>query len=212
MSSASPAISLELLAVSKSYNEHRVFSEVSAALSLGDVLVVAGKNGSGKSTLLRIIAGLMRPSAGRVSLRRDGRELDATERRRAIGMLAPGVECYAELSAAENLEFFARVRGIAITGAEARERLLDTGLEAGSLDKPVAAFSSGMKQRLKLALALLHAPEILILDEPRSGLDVAGIARYEAALAAQRVRGVTVLATNDGRDESHATSLVRLGA
>lgn len=142
---------------------------MSGEVTTGRILLVTGGNGSGKSTLLRCLAGLMRPQRGSIECVVDGEEFDAEDRRREVGFLSPMVELYDELTTLENLDFFARLRGIP---PERGRRLLDTvGLP---LDRPAAALSSGMTQRLRWCWALLHAPRILLLDEPLQNLDEAG--------------------------------------
>jgi heme exporter protein A len=201
---------LELHRVGKRYGRLRVFRGIEVELGTGQVLVVAGRNGSGKSTLLRIIAGLVRPTAGQVLLFEDGRWLSAEEKRRRVGLVAVDVALYSELTARENLAFFARVRGLCPHRARSDGFLEEVGL-AGRGDDLVQTYSSGMRQRLKFACSLLHEPPLLLLDEPSSGLDEEGAAMVEALIARQRLRGLVVLATNDPREVDYGDSVLRLG-
>lgn len=147
----------------------RVLQDVSGEVGTGRILLVTGGNGSGKSTLLRCLAGLMRPQRGSIECLAGGEELDDEERRREVGFLSPMVQLYDELSTLENLDFFARLRGI--SPRRGRELLDTVGLP---LNRPASALSSGMTQRLRWCWALLHSPRILLLDEPLQNLDEAG--------------------------------------
>jgi heme exporter protein A len=201
---------LVLQGIGKRYGRLRALQGVEAQVESGEVLVVAGRNGSGKSTLLRIIAGLTRPSSGTVLLYENGRILPPEERRCRIGLVAVDVALYGELSAWENLAFLARVRGRPLSPMEAQQLLASVGL-AGREDDLVSTYSSGMRQRLKYACALLHQPPVLLLDEPSANLDAAGAQMVERILAQQRERGLVVLATNDPREVAWGDRVIRLG-
>src|SRR5437667_12348962 len=111
------ALQLQLERVGRRFGARRVFADVNAAVATGEGLAITGANGSGKSTLVAIMAGLLRPSAGRVSIRVDGKELEGDPRRDAIGVVAPDLALYGELTALENLRFLARLRGLETTDA-----------------------------------------------------------------------------------------------
>jgi len=131
---------------------------------------VFGPNGAGKTTLLRMLGGLVRPTSGQVVVK--GRDLKSTdpEVRRPIGLLSHQSFLYDDLTALENLAFAARIYGSAKPRAAAREALVDVGLEHKA-NEPVRSLSRGMVQRVALARALMAQPEILLLDEPFTGLD-----------------------------------------
>ncbi len=185
--------------VSKSYGARRVLRHVSADLQVGDRLLVTGRNGAGKSTFLRIVAGLLRPSEGAVRFWRDGELLADESRRRAVGFIGPDVRLYRELTAREHLEFVGQLRGLPVDAGVAETALEQVGL-AGRADQAVAAFSTGMQQRLRYAVALLHRPCLLLLDEPTTNLDDAGVAMVGRIVAAAAFDGIVVVATNDPRD------------
>jgi heme exporter protein A len=146
-----------------------VLRGVSAEVASGEVLLVTGYNGSGKSTLLRCLAGLLAPDSGSIEYRENGSVLAVEERRRRVGVVAPDLAFYNELSVAENLQFFARLRRVDFRRGLA---LLDrVGLPP---DRLAGALSSGMRQRLRWTFALLHQPRLLLLDEPFQNLDAAG--------------------------------------
>jgi heme exporter protein A len=187
-----------------------VFEGVTASVGHGEVLVVTGPNGSGKSTLLLVIAGLLRPTRGRVVATLDEKPLPPEDRREWLGMVAPDLTLYPELTALENLRFFERVRGREPREDELIALLERVGLTGRGHDL-VGTFSSGMRQRLKYAFALAHQPKVLLLDEPTANLDVAGVSMVEELIAEQRRRGVLVLATNEPEEVRHGDHSLALG-
>jgi ABC-type multidrug transport system ATPase subunit len=163
------AASLRFADVTRRFGRLKVLRGVSASVESGEALLVTGHNGSGKSTLLRCLAGLLAPDTGTIEYQEGGRPLEVAERRRRVGMVAPDLAFYNELTVAENLEFFARLRRADVRRGRA---LLDRlGLPP---DRLVGALSSGMRQRLRWTFALLHQPRLLLLDEPFQNLDAAG--------------------------------------
>ena len=202
-------VRLQVQKVLKRYGRLRVFRDLEAEVRSGQVLVLAGRNGSGKSTLLRIIAGLARPTRGRVVFYQDDRALGNEERRRLIGLVALDVAIYGELTAWENLSFFARVRGLRLAPEEGAQLLSEVGL-GGRGNDLAQTYSSGMRQRLKYACGLLHRPPFLLLDEPGAGLDEAGRTMVERLIAQQRERGLVVLATNEPREVAYGDIVLHL--
>jgi heme exporter protein A len=172
-------------------------------------VAVTGPNGSGKSTLLRILAGLLRPSAGATTVSVAGHDHAPARRRDVLGLAAPELSFYEEFSAAENLEFAAEARGMGSPSRAAGAALERVGLEGRSRDR-VAVYSSGMKQRLRLAFALLHEPPILLLDEPGSHLDEAGREAVRDVVARHAARGLVLLATNDPEEIQLAARCLEL--
>ena len=188
-----------------------VFAPVETSLASGQVAVVNGPNGAGKSTLLRIIAGLLTPAAGTVDLVVHGATRDALQRRRHLGYVAPDLTLYRELTAAENLQFFARLHGRTLDRGDLIERLTAVGLRGRGRDL-VGSYSSGMRQRLKYAFALLADPPVLLLDEPTANLDTDGIAMVERVL--ETYRGcpgrIAVVATNEVREKDWGDVRIQL--
>jgi heme exporter protein A len=205
-------VELELREVSHRFGLRAVFENVCGTACGAQTLVVAGANGSGKSTLLRIAAGLLAPSSGRALFRWNGQELDAVARREHLGYVAPDLMLYRELSAAENLLFFASLRGISPSREELISMLAEVGLKGRGRDL-VGAYSSGMRQRLKYAFALLARPPVLILDEPTANLDDAGVEIVRRIIDDQRVKGgITLIATNEARETAWGDTCIRLGS
>ncbi|MGW8208391.1 MAG: heme ABC exporter ATP-binding protein CcmA [Syntrophobacteria bacterium] len=201
--------SLEVINLCKHYTETLLFKDISFELHPGEVIAITGWNGSGKSTLLRIIAGLVRPSSGKVEMSFQGESIPKESRRRFVGMVAPAFSLYEELTALENLEFFSKVRGIAYDRKSCLGMMERTGLSENA-NKLCRNYSSGMKQRLKLAQALLHNPPLLLLDEPGCNLDSKGMKIVENIISAQRQRGMTVIASNEKREVDYGDRVINL--
>ena len=181
-------VSLAFDGLVRHFGALRVLDGVSGRVDGGEVLLVKGPNGSGKSTLLRCVAGLLRAQSGTVSLRIGGRELAAAERRRLVGYVAPDLALYEALTARENLELFARIRDV--SHGRVDELLRETGVPP---DRFVRVLSSGQRQRLRWAWALLHDPPLLLLDEPFQNLDPEGEQSLGERLREHRRRGGAAL-------------------
>lgn len=161
---------LSLEGISKEYNLRPVLENVDLILQPGLLYTLMAPNGSGKTTLLQIMAGLTRPTKGRVLW--DGQPVRPQHRRR-IGVLLQQPMLYADLTAAENLRFYAGLYGLSPADGLVSDWLVRVGL-VDSTDERVRNFSKGMRQRLSLARCFLHDPEVLLLDEPFDGLDEQG--------------------------------------
>ena len=197
---------LDFSGLVRSFGAVPVLAGVSGEARPGELLRVTGSNGAGKSTLLRCLAGLLRPQAGTVRLREDGLDLDAASRRRRVGYVAPDLAFYEPLSASENLAFFCRLRGV--PAERAAELLALLGVPAG---RAAGALSSGMRQRLRWAWALLHRPRLLLLDEPFQNLDADGETALRALLAAHLdAGGIAVVATPTNLELPNVSSTLEL--
>ena len=202
-------VALEARDLAHRYGRRIGLEPVSFTLEAPGVLAITGANGSGKSTLLRILAGLLRATAGTVSLTVEGRAIAAAERRRWVGYAAPELSFYDELSVEENLVFVAQARGLIGPAAAATAALTRVGLDGRARDR-VPALSSGMKQRLRIAFALLHRPPLLLLDEPGSHLDDEGRATLAGLVEQERRAGLVLMATNDEREWRLAEQRIEL--
>jgi heme exporter protein A len=203
---------LRLAGLRRDYGERTALDGIGLELAAGRSLVVLGPNGSGKTTLLRVLATLLRPSAGEVRVLGCSLPREAWKLRGRIGYLGHEPLLYRDLSGRENLRFHARLHGIAGAEAEARIAALlpAAGMERRA-DERVAGLSAGMRQRLAICRCVLHRPQLLLLDEPDSNLDAEGreLARGLIGPAA----GVTrVLVTHDPeRFAAEADRVLRLG-
>jgi heme exporter protein A len=203
----SPAL-LRFTGIRRRFGRLSVLRDVSGAAEAGSVLLVTGPNGSGKSTLLRCLAGLLAPEAGTVEHIEEGQALDAAGRRRRVGLVAPDLAFYEELTAAENLYFFAHLRGI--PAARVDELLARVDLPP---DRLAGALSSGMRQRLRWAWAMLHSPRVLLLDEPFQNFDAPGEAAARDLLADHLAAGgLAVVASPGPLEVSNVASRLDLGA
>jgi heme exporter protein A len=186
--------SLRLIEVSRTFGRRRALNRVSLTAEAGTITALLGHNGAGKSTLLSIAATLLRPTSGRVMYGETAAADGGAALRARIGLLAHDLYLYPELTAAENLQFFANVYGL-----DAVERRVGAALERAALadrrDDVVSGFSRGMRQRLALERALIHDPRLLLLDEPFTGLDEAARTALRVRLGAARDAGAIVLLT-----------------
>lgn len=202
------ASALEIDSVWKFFGDFPALKNVDLRVQAGSVLALLGRNGAGKTTLLRILAGLSKPSRGVVKiLGADARE-QATRRR--IGVLGHSISIYDELSAFENLMMFGSLYGL----TDARQKV-DAMLERVGLgrvrDGLAREFSRGMRQRLAVARAFLHDPEVLLLDEPFTSLDDRAIAVLQSMLQEMRDQGRTiVMSTHQLREALELASHVAL--
>jgi heme exporter protein A len=183
--------------VSKTFGRHRALVDVTLDFASGQVASIVGPNGAGKTTLLGILSTLMRPSKGEVRL--DDQSMHGSRTaRQSIGYVGhePGV--YPDLSAQQNLRLFAALYTLADVEARVASMLERVGLGGVHDDLPARAFSRGMLQRLALARALLHDPDILLFDEPSSALDPLGVRWLTEELGREREAGrLVILVTHD---------------
>ncbi len=187
-----------------------VFGVADVELHNGELLGITGENGAGKSTLVRILCGVLSPSKGLVSLTVNAATIDREYFHKYIGLVSPYLNLYEEFTAWEHLSLTAKLRGI-----EFEEEFCAHSLEQFSLYKRkhdfIRTFSSGMKQRLKYALAIQHKPPILILDEPSANIDAVGVAAVLRLIERQMSSGGgIILATNEERESSLCQRVVSL--
>jgi heme ABC exporter ATP-binding subunit CcmA len=174
--------------ITKHFGAMPALRAISLDFSSGQITLLLGENGAGKSTLLRIIAGLAAPTLGTVAL---FGSLDRDAWKRRVGYMPHASLLYDELSGLENLQFFAALYGI--RDANVCDRAMtEVGLDP-ALQRRVGQYSQGMRQRLSLARALVHNPDLLLLDEPFSNVDVASAAQMAERLAVMRDSGKAVL-------------------
>ena len=185
-----PAIVLDGL--TRHYGERPALQDVSLKLAAGQTLVVFGPNGAGKSTLLRVLATLLRPSAGSASVLGHDVRREGWAVRGRIGFLGHDALLHGDLTAAENLGYHARLHGLDGARERIAELLAAVGLERRADDR-VHTYSRGMVQRLAVCRAVLHDPQVLLLDEPRANLDPAAAELVDPLIgrASGRTRVVT---------------------
>jgi heme exporter protein A len=188
---------VEAVGLGKNFGATPVLRGVDLKLEPSRATIITGSNGAGKSTLLKLLAGLTAPSSGRALLfGRESRRLPSDQRRR-LGLAAHQSFLYPNLTARENLEFYASLYNLASPLALADRWLERVGLAAAA-DERVRALSRGMEQRLAIARAMLAEPDVLLMDEPFAGLDGAGVAIVAALIGQAIARRCAVLITAHG--------------
>jgi heme exporter protein A len=184
------AAALEVDKVWKYYGDFPALRDIQLSIEPGSTVALLGRNGAGKTTLLRIIAGLSKASEGSVKIQGSSVREQATRRR--IGVLGHGISLYDELTATENLVLFAKLYGLEEPEKKALAWLERTGLDRVR-DGLVREFSRGMRQRLAVARAFMHEPEVLLLDEPFTALDDRAIAVLQSLLTDAHAHGRTII-------------------
>jgi heme exporter protein A len=202
--------SLKASHLSKRFGARKVFSNIEFELRTGQSMAVVGPNGSGKSTLLKVILMLLRATRGEIRYGRNGDSIDEISFRDRSSLVAPYLNLYDHLTAEENLVFFSSVAGDHLTGKDINGLLRRVGLEGRGADY-VAGYSSGMKQRLKYAMAIMKKPSFLFLDEPNSNLDEAGKGIVKDIIEQHRESTIIVMATNEPKEYGLAEQICRLG-
>jgi heme exporter protein A len=163
---------IEVQGLAKHFGRFSALRDLNLTIGAGEFVALFGRNGAGKTTFLRILSGLTRPSSGSCRIQLPG---DNPPRypRGAIGYLSHNTSLYADLTALENLRFYSQLMNVPADDTLLEQRIALVGL-AGREREPVRNYSRGMQQRLAIARAFLHDPDILLLDEPFTGLDRAG--------------------------------------
>lgn len=184
----------------KVFNRRVVFKDISFEVKSGQVLSITGPNGSGKSTASKIICGLLTPTSGEVALMNDGKKIDRDNTHEHVGFVAPYLELYGEFTALENLQIESKARGLKWKSDDKLHEILDLVGLFNRRNDELRSFSSGMKQRLKYAAALIHEPDVIVLDEPTANLDVAGTDMVFALVDKFRKDKIVVVATNDEKE------------
>ena len=207
-----PRIQLTTTGLGQQFGRLVLFREMEVTLHGGTSVAVTGANGSGKSTLLRILLGLLTPTVGEVTLRLEDRPVERADRARQMGLVAPYLGVYDALTARENLAFLAQARRVSDPDQRIAAVLDRVGLVARA-DDLVDTYSSGMRQRVKVAAALLHRPPVLLLDEPSTNLDAPGREMVQAVQDEHLRRGgLLIVATNRASETEQRDRVIDIGA
>lgn len=204
------SVGVELVKITKQYGRRQLFREITQRINPGECLAVTGRNGSGKSTLLKIIAGMIRPTAGVVKIYSDGQQIDGSERSSCFGMVSPEIVFYHAMTGYENVQFIARACGADLSVEYVLDCFSTVGLSGRAHDL-VGAYSTGMRQRLKFAVLAALKPPVWLLDEPSSNLDAAGKKLVAGLVKAALTQHFTVIiATNEAEEAEYAGQKIAL--
>jgi heme exporter protein A len=189
--------------LSKAYGVQRVLLNLDLSLQSGELICLLGQNGAGKSTLIRLLSGLLAPTTGEITIDGTLTDFSEAEVRRMIGLILHQTFLYEQLTGLENLQLYARLYGTRLTENDLKQLMIRVGLGKVRPVVPVRSYSRGMKQRLTIARALLNEPQILLLDEPYTGLDQQGSAMLNQLLNEEKEKQRIILVT------THELSFIR---
>lgn len=196
--------------LSKNFDRKTIFKDISFSASGGDSLAITGKNGSGKSTLIKILSAIHTQTTGTINLNINGNVIERSQYYSYIGLVSPYLNLYDEFTGYENLKIISSIRG-----QSDRTKIDDTLKKVGLYERRndmLRIYSSGMKQRLKIAFAILHDPIVLLLDEPTDNLDTEGIKIVDEIVSNQKKDKILVIATNNEYEKSYCEEEIRIGS
>jgi heme exporter protein A len=191
--------SLILQNLTKSFGRRLIFKNINAEFNTGSIYGLTGSNGSGKSTLAMIIADILSPTSGKVIHKIENQELSSEKLHNHLGFVSPYLMLYDEFSAEENLIHFMKIRGLKINNNRIKYLLDEFSLYDRRNDL-LKAYSSGMKQRVKFIFSLIHSPELMILDEPTSNLDITGKDKVYEIIEKESKNKLIIIASNEEND------------
>jgi heme exporter protein A len=203
-------IDIEFVNICKAFGPRQLYAALNGDFASGSCVAITGNNGAGKSTLLKIIAGMVKPTAGTIRYFSIAGDLSLEKFRQQTGFLTPELQFYDSLTAKENLHFFAGISGVKLPENQIESILEKVELSSKSQER-LQSFSTGMRQRLKLALLLVVKRSVWFLDEPSSNLDRSGRILIEKAIREACDNGQTILlATNDAAEVEYADHVIGL--
>jgi ABC-type multidrug transport system ATPase subunit len=200
-------MTISLTDLGKRYNYEWIFRHVDLKFTPGEAYAILGHNGSGKSTLLNTISGNLLPSEGKVNYNFDGRDIDPDQFYRYISYASPYLELVEEYTLTEVIEFHSRFKKLKVASPEV---LIERMQLQKARHKYVKDFSSGMKQRLKLGLAIFSEAPVLLLDEPTTNLDQDGINWYLEHVTANRENRIVIISSNVAQEYSFCDERIRI--
>lgn len=201
--------SVEASGLNKSFGRRLIFNDLEFKFNKAGVYGISGPNGSGKSTLVKIIAGIIGPSKGKIIHNLDNKLIAEEQLHNHIGFVSPYLVLYEEFSTYENLNLFAEIRGVKFD-KERIDYLLNKFLLFKRKDDLLKTYSSGMKQRVKFIFALMHSPNLLILDEPTSNLDDEGKNSVYELVKEEGQNNIVLIASNEKHDLEFCSDIVYL--
>jgi len=201
--------SVEALELNKSFGRRLIFNDLQFRFDKSGVYGISGPNGSGKSTLVKIIAGILGASKGKIVHKMNDQEIAEERLHDHIGFVSPYLVLYEEFSTYENLKLFAEIRGVKFN-KERVDYLLNKFLLYKRKDDLLKTYSSGMKQRVKFIFALMHSPQLIILDEPISNLDDEGKNSVYELVREEGQKNIVLIASNEKNDLELCNDIVYL--
>lgn len=201
--------SVEALELNKSFGRRLIFNDLQFRFDKSGVYGISGPNGSGKSTLVKIIAGILGASKGKIVHKMNDKEIAEERLHDHIGFVSPYLVLYEEFSTYENLKLFAEIRGVKFY-KERVDYLLNKFLLFKRKDDLLKTYSSGMKQRVKFIFALMHSPQLIILDEPTSNLDDEGKNSVYELVREEGQKNIVLIASNEKNDLELCNDIVYL--
>lgn len=183
---------IETKALVKTIGDKMILRGINLSIKKGETVAILGPNGAGKSTVLKILGGLIKPTSGEIKINGLDLKKDSYDSKRKIGFLAHNSFLYDHLTPLENLKFFGKLYGVANIEERAMKLIDEVGLRVFTHD-PVQSFSRGMIQRIAIARAIIHEPEILLFDEPHTGLDQQAIKILNDVIIRMKQEGSTIL-------------------
>ncbi len=200
---------VEAKLVKKNFGRRLIFDNINFRFNNKGVFGISGPNGSGKSTLVKIIAGLISPSEGEIIHQNNNEKIESENLHNHIGFVSPYLVLYDEFTALENLNHFSKIRGVDFN-KEKIDYLLNKFLLYNRKDDFVKTYSSGMKQRMKFIFALMHSPQLLILDEPTSNLDAEGKESVYSIVKEEGLNHIVIIASNEETDLALCGEIIKL--
>lgn len=200
---------LEVRSVTKTFDEIVAVNDLSLSVNRGEMLALVGPDGSGKTTTIRMICGIVKPTSGAISVLGFDVQKQKDEVKKRIGYLSQKFSLYGDLTIDENIEFFAEINGVYDYSAR-RDELLEFTRLTKFRDRLAEKLSGGMKQKLALACTLIHTPDIILLDEPTTGVDPVSRRDFWKVLSTLLKTGITIVMTTPYLDEAERCSRVAL--
>lgn len=201
-------MTISLSEAGKRYNREWIFRRINYTFHSGNAYAITGANGSGKSTLLQVIAGALMPNEGKIEFNKDGNAVAPENMFRHVSLCAPYLDLVEEMTLLEFLDFHQQFKPL-LPGMSSKDVIAILGLGAAT-DKQIRFFSSGMKQRVKLAQCLLSQSGIVLLDEPCTNLDEAGIQLYHQLVRDHAQERIVVVSSNDEVEYRFADKFLKL--
>ncbi|TLX51382.1 ABC transporter ATP-binding protein [Pseudoalteromonas ruthenica] len=199
----------------KRFGEYQALQGLSLSVHQGEILALLGPNGAGKTTTINCLLGFLQPDAGEITIAGINPQHDVVTARQQLAYIPEQVALYPRLSGLENLAYFSKMASIEKTDEAFRTLLSEVKLPSHALDKPVATYSKGMRQKVGIAIALAKQAKALILDEPTSGLDPSASYEFSQLIQSLAKQGVaTLMATHDlyrAQEDAHRVAIINQG-